>query len=96
VSQRRYFKDSKRRNEYKTVEIFQRVIKVLTLYNNEFLIKILVKKGVFKLSEFRTKIKNYCVISGRSKSIYRKFKISRIMLRTLGSKGLFFGLQKAS
>jgi small subunit ribosomal protein S14 len=66
------------------------------LYNNEFLIKILVQKEFFKKSTFKTEIKNYCVISGRSRSIYRKLKISRIVLRSLGSDGLFFGFKKAS
>ena len=36
------------------------------------------------------------MITGRSRSIYRQFKVSRIELRKLGSKGLLFGLKKAS
>jgi small subunit ribosomal protein S14 len=92
----RYFKDSKKRKNYKIVEIFQRVIKIITLCNNESLVKILLYKKIFKISQFKTKIKNYCVISGRQRSVYRKLKISRIVLRNLGSLGLFFGLKKAS
>lgn len=93
---KRYFKDSKKRKYYKTVEIFQRVFKIITLCNNESLAKILIHKEIFKISQFKNKIKNYCVISGRQRSIYRKLKISRIVLRNLGSSGLFFGLKKAS
>jgi ribosomal protein S14 len=96
MRQRRYFKDSKKRNYYRIVEIFQRIIKVLALYNNEFLIKLLVKKELFKIGRFKTEIKNYCVISGRPRSIYKKFKVSRIVFRNLGSEGLFFGFKKAS
>ena len=41
-------------------------------------------------------IRNYCIFSGRSRSVYTHLKISRILLRELGSKGLFFGLKKHS
>ena len=43
-----------------------------------------------------TRIKNICILTGRSKSIYRLFKISRIQLRKLGSEGLLPGLSKYS
>jgi ribosomal protein S14 len=40
----------------------------------------------------KSQIKNYCVISGRSRGVYRDFKISRILVRELASLGLFFGI----
>ena len=43
-----------------------------------------------------TRIKNICILSGRSKSIYRFFKISRICLRKLSSNGLLPGVFKYS
>ena len=43
-----------------------------------------------------TRIRNRCEISGRSRSVYRKNKLSRIALRDLGSKGLVPGLVKSS
>jgi ribosomal protein S14 len=92
----RYFKDSTKRNFYKTAEIFQRVSKVIILYTNKLPIKLLTKKKSFKNSIFKSEIKNYCVVSGRPRSIYRKLKISRIVLRFLGGNGLFFGFKKAS
>ena len=43
-----------------------------------------------------TRIRNRCEVSGRSRSNYRKSKLSRIALRELGSKGLVPGLVKSS
>jgi small subunit ribosomal protein S14 len=43
-----------------------------------------------------TRIRNRCEITGRPRSVYRKYKLSRIALRELGSKGLVPGLVKSS
>jgi small subunit ribosomal protein S14 len=42
------------------------------------------------------RVRNRCEISGRPRAVYRKFKMSRIALRELGSKGLIPGLTKSS
>lgn len=54
-----------------------------------------------KLSELprnsaAARVRNRCEVSGRSRSVYRKMKMSRIALRELGSKGLIPGLVKSS
>ena len=43
-----------------------------------------------------TRIHNRCEVTGRPRGVYRKFKMSRIALRDLGSKGLVPGLVKSS
>ena len=43
-----------------------------------------------------TRIRNRCEMTGRSRSVYRLNKLSRIALRELGSKGLVPGLVKSS
>ena len=43
-----------------------------------------------------TRSHNRCQITGRSKGVLRKFKISRIMLRELALAGKIPGLKKAS
>lgn len=43
-----------------------------------------------------TRIKNRCVITGRPRSVYRFFKLSRIQLRQLASNGSLPGLFKTS
>ena len=42
------------------------------------------------------RIRSRCEVSGRSRAVYRKFKMSRIALRELGNKGLVPGLVKSS
>jgi small subunit ribosomal protein S14 len=42
------------------------------------------------------KIRNRCILTGRSRGVYNYFKISRIMIRDLAYKGLLPGLKKAS
>ena len=43
-----------------------------------------------------TRIRNRCELTGRPRAYYRKFRLSRIMLRELGNKGLIPGLTKSS
>jgi small subunit ribosomal protein S14 len=43
-----------------------------------------------------TRIRNRCEITGRPRAVYRKFKMSRIALRELGSQGVIPGLTKSS
>ena len=43
-----------------------------------------------------TRLRNLCALTGRSRGVYRKFKVSRIMLRRLALEGKAPGLRKAS
>ncbi len=43
-----------------------------------------------------TRSRNRCSITGRSRAVLRRFKVSRIMLRELGLAGQIPGLRKAS
>ncbi|MBT3809980.1 MAG: 30S ribosomal protein S14 [Rhodospirillaceae bacterium] len=44
----------------------------------------------------KVRIRNRCEISGRPRAYYRKFRMSRIALRELGSTGRIPGLVKSS
>jgi len=44
----------------------------------------------------KVRLRNRCEITGRPRGYYRKFRMSRIALRDLGSQGLIPGLVKAS
>jgi small subunit ribosomal protein S14 len=44
----------------------------------------------------KTRIRNRCELTGRSRSYYRKFKLSRIALRELASAGQIPGMVKSS
>ena len=43
-----------------------------------------------------TRIRNRCEVTGRPRAYYRKFRLSRIMLRELANKGLIPGVTKSS
>jgi small subunit ribosomal protein S14 len=42
------------------------------------------------------RIRNRCELTGRSRAVYRRFKLSRIMLRKLASEGQIPGVTKSS
>lgn len=42
------------------------------------------------------RVRNRCLVTGRPRGYYRKFKMSRIVLRQLGSIGQIPGLTKSS
>ena len=44
----------------------------------------------------RTRVRNRCVLTGRPRGYYRKFKLSRIALRELASSGQIPGMVKSS
>lgn len=43
-----------------------------------------------------TRVVSRCQISGRPKAVYRKFMLSRIVLREMAHQGLIPGMKKAS
>ena len=60
----------------------------------------MASKRVFaKMNEtpkYSTRKRNRCLITGRSRGVYRKFGVSRIVLRELALKGMVPGMRKAS
>ena len=43
-----------------------------------------------------TRVRNLCALTGRSRGVYRKFRLSRIKLRELALAGKVPGMRKAS
>ena len=43
-----------------------------------------------------TRIRNRCEVTGRPRDYYRKFRLSRVLLRELANKGLIPGVTKSS
>lgn len=43
-----------------------------------------------------TRVRNRCMVTGRPRGVYRKFKLNRIMIRELGNMGMIPGLTKSS
>ena len=44
----------------------------------------------------KIRIRNRCELTGRPRGVYRKFKLSRIALRDLGTSGQIPGIVKSS
>ena len=92
-------RDKKRRRLVKKHEAKRNLLK--SVIHSDSLPKELRWKASLELAKLprnssKVRIKNRCVITGRSKGVYRQFKISRIMLRELALKGLLPGVKKAS
>ena len=43
-----------------------------------------------------TRVRNRCMITGRPRAYYRKFRLARVMLRDLANKGMIPGVTKSS
>jgi len=57
---------------------------------------LVIQLAALPRNSARTRIRNRCELTGRSRGYYRKFKLGRNMLRSLGSSGLIPGLIKSS
>jgi small subunit ribosomal protein S14 len=55
-----------------------------------------MKRDQKKGPKFSSRRCSRCQITGRSRSVYRKFGVSRIVLRELALQGLVPGMRKAS
>ncbi len=49
-----------------------------------------------KEPKFSTRKRNRCQITGRARGVYRKFGVSRLVLRELALRGMIPGMRKAS
>ena len=94
-----YTKDKNRRSFYFFLEKKKIILNYIII--NLKLSKVISEKAYIQLRNISsvstiTKIKNRCVFSNRSRSVYRKFKLSRIFLKKYALQGLLMGMQKAS
>ena len=90
INQRYLFKKEEKRRL-----IFKAITQNLTFENN-LRWKIQKKFNMLSNNSSVTRIKNKCILTGRSRSIYRFFRLSRIQLRRLASQGRLPGVAKYS
>lgn len=88
-------RDKKRRQLFKEYEEKRLALKVLQRLNPA---DMRVQQGFNALpnNSSRTRIRNRCILTGRSRSVWRTFRISRIQLRKLALEGLLMGVKRAS
>lgn len=80
---------------YEKRQAFKKVVRSLTASEEE---KAEALKGLDKLPKNSSPIRmrNRCLLTGRSRGYYRKFKVSRLCFRELALDGLIPGVVKAS
>ena len=82
------------------VQNFEKKRTCLKIIQNNFLLPTNIRWKIyqyylkFNQNSSLTQIKNKCIITGRSKSIYRFFKMSRLQLRLFVSQGKLTGFSK--
>ncbi len=88
-------RDKKRRALFKEYEEKRLALKILQRLNPK---DIRIQQGLDELphNSSRTRIRNRCVITGRSRSVWRTFRISRIQLRKLALEGSLMGVKGSS
>lgn len=87
--QRMIKRDAAKRAALKAV-IMNRELPLDERINAQFKLSALPRNGA------KIRYRNRCELTGRARGTYRKFKLSRIKLRELGSFGRLPGLTKAS
>lgn len=91
-------KDKKRRKLYAQYEKKKYILKYIKnnlILQKKFREKAQIKLFLFPRNSSITRIRNRCILTNRSRSIYRKFKFSRLMFRKLALNGKIPGVRKA-
>lgn len=55
-----------------------------------------LKLALLPRNSSKTRIRNRCIVTGRPRSVYKKFRVSRIVFRELASQGAISGIKKSS
>jgi len=92
-------RDMKRRrlvHQYELKRLALRSISRNEEFSRESRLQAQIALSLLPRDSSKVRVRNRCVITGRGRSTYADFKISRIVLREMGLNGLIPGLQKAS
>lgn len=90
-------KDVKKRLGFKVQEVLLLLLKFLKRSQNYFLSKYSQNLSLPLHNSnlyVRSSLHCFCIISGRSKSIFSKFRMSRVVCKLFGSANVFSGLTK--
>lgn len=79
----------KKRQELKA-QIYSKDISIEERFN------LVLKLAKLPRNAARTRVRNRCELTGRPRGYYRKFGLSRNMIRDLAGKGLLPGIVRAS
>jgi small subunit ribosomal protein S14 len=87
--------DRIKRVRFSEGEITRRILLYLRKNTSSLILNIVLGRFSRNLG-YLSRISNRCVITGRSKSTYRRFGFSRIVLRKLFLRGILRGVRKSS
>jgi small subunit ribosomal protein S14 len=92
-------KDKKRRYLYSLYEKKYWILKYI--HSNRNLSYNIRREAYLQLNKFPrssslVRLRTRCVLTNRGRSVYKKFKLSRLKLRTLALKGELPGIKKIS
>ncbi|KAI9161465.1 hypothetical protein LWI28_017714 [Acer negundo] len=99
VADKRNIEDHKRRLLAAKYEVKRKLYKALHRdvdLPNELREKFLCKLAQLPRNSSFTRVRNRCIFSGRPRAVYEKFRMSRIVFRSLASQGMLMGIKKAS
>ncbi|KAL5791909.1 hypothetical protein ACOSP7_000503 [Xanthoceras sorbifolium] len=99
MSEKRNIEDHKRRLLAAKYEVKRKLYKALHRdieLPNELREKYLCKLSQLPRNSSFTRVRNRCIFTGRPRAVYEKFRMSRIVFRTLASQGMLMGIKKAS
>ncbi|KAK4843585.1 hypothetical protein QYF36_010268 [Acer negundo] len=99
VSEKRNIEDNKRRLLAAKYEVKRKLYKALHRdvdLPNELREKFLCKLAQLPRNSSFTRVRNRCIFTGRPRAVYEKFRMSRIVFRSLASQGMLMGIKKAS
>jgi small subunit ribosomal protein S14 len=90
-------KDKKRRNFYKLWEKKKNVLKY-KLHTADNFRKIRLAKRIFSSprDSSKARIRNHCILTGKARSVYKYFRLSRHQLRSLAQSGDLIGVRRSS
>lgn len=94
-------KDKVRRSAYSRSERNQLVFKALksnSLLRGDSAVQGRISSFYYALPrrDYRTRIRNRCLVTGRGSSIIRHFRVSRLQLREFFSSGYLYGFRRSS
>jgi small subunit ribosomal protein S14 len=91
-------KDKKRRKLFAKYERKKQILKFMMVNTKSPIGKVIIHNRIQRLpiNSTITRIKNYDIITGKGRSVYKKLGLSRHSLRKLSQKGLLLGIKQSS
>lgn len=99
MKKNKWIKDQNLRSSFKKYEIRRLFLKyLLTNQKVDKNLQKIAQKLIAKLPKksYSTRYRNLCMLTGRSRGVYRFFNLSRLKIKELGSQGKIPGLRQSS